>query len=72
MEASSMMYWYSSNYNASSWTQASTSGTMWSAGSDTQASVFDGESWIVDGNGSSGTLNSWSFSDGIAWTKDAF
>ena len=32
--------WYSSNDNASSWTQASTSGTMWSAGSGTPASQF--------------------------------
>ena len=63
--------WYSSNDNASSWTQASTSGTMWSAGSGTPASVFDGELWVAGGNGGSGTLNSWSSSDGSAWTKVA-
>ena len=31
--------WYSSNGNASSWTQASTTGTMWSAGSGHTAAV---------------------------------
>ena len=50
--------WYSSNDNASSWTQASTSGTMLSAGSGPPASVFDGELWVAGGNGGSETLNS--------------
>ena len=32
---------------------------------------FDGELWVAGGNGGSGTLNSWSSSDGSAWTKVA-
>ena len=63
--------WYSSDDNASSWTQASTTGTMWSARSGHTVSVFDGKLWVAGGNGGSGTLNSWSSSDGCAWTKIA-
>ena len=63
--------WYSSDDNASSWTQANTTGTMWSARSGHTVSVFDGKLWVAGGNGGSGTLNSWSSSDGCAWTKIA-
>ena len=60
--------WYSSNDNASSWTQASTSGSIWSARSGHTAIVFDGKLWVIGGNGGSGTLNSWSSTDGSAWS----
>jgi len=60
--------WFSSNDNASSWTQASTSGSIWSARSGHTAIVFDGKLWVIGGNGGSGTLNSWSSKDGIAWS----
>ena len=61
--------WYSSNGNASSWTQASTSGSMWSARSGHTAIVFDGKLWVIGGNGGSGTLNSWSSTDGSSWSN---
>ena len=35
------------------------------------ASVFDWELWVAGGNGGSGTLNSWSSSDGSVWIKVA-
>ena len=60
--------WYSSNENASSWTQASTSGSIWSARSGHIAIVFDGKLWVIGGNGGSGTLNSWSSKDGSVWS----
>ena len=39
--------WYSSNDNASSWTQASTSGTMWSAGSGPQLKLLMLNYWLL-------------------------
>ena len=60
--------WYSSNDNASSWTQASTSGSIWSARSGHTAIVFDGKLWVIGGNGGSGALNSWSSTDGSVWS----
>ena len=59
--------WYSTNDNASSWTQATTSGSMWSARSGHTAAVFDGKLWVIGGNAGSGSLNSWSSTDGSAW-----
>ena len=61
--------WYSSDDNASSWTQASTTGTMWSARSGHTAAVFDGKLWVAGGNGGSGTLNLCDSSGGSACTK---
>ena len=39
--------WYSSNDNASSWTQASTSGTMWSAGSGIESGVMGNRLYLI-------------------------
>ena len=39
--------WYSSNVNSSSWSQASTSGTMWSAGSGIESGVMGNRLYLI-------------------------
>ena len=61
--------WYSGTDNASSWTQASTSGTTWSARSGHTATVFEGKLWVFGGNAGTESLNAWSSTDGSVWTN---
>jgi hypothetical protein len=61
--------WYSSTDNASSWTQATTSGSTWLARSGHTATVFEGKLWVIGGNADTESLNAWSSTDGSVWTN---